>query len=182
MLCRRRPAPLPGPWRCIHLLRLLRKSHHQLIRLWWSILEEERDSLYNGFGSWWAKMSGRFILQGLQVVLDDATTEEVAGLKVQAVDFFQPQPVKGYVFVILIVREASANFDFTGATVYYVYVECYMTGLMRCVSRSCRTSRRPLPIRSHSERSLPRTSSPARIEYWGRGRLAGYDYDGSRGN
>lgn len=40
-------------------------------------------------------VTGRFILQDLQVVLDDATTEEVAGLEVQAVDFFQPQPVKG---------------------------------------------------------------------------------------
>jgi hypothetical protein len=40
-------------------------------------------------------VTGRFIHQKLQVVLDDATTEEVPGLEVQAVDFFQPQPVKG---------------------------------------------------------------------------------------
>ncbi|KAJ5687575.1 hypothetical protein N7536_010194 [Penicillium majusculum] len=40
-------------------------------------------------------VTGRFILQDLQIVLDDATTEEVVGLEVQAVDFFQPQPVKG---------------------------------------------------------------------------------------
>lgn len=40
-------------------------------------------------------VTGRYILQDLQIVLDDATTEEVVGLEVQAVDFFQPQPVKG---------------------------------------------------------------------------------------